>query len=350
MSGDRKADIRLLSLAEIEAFFQTIGEKPYRAKQVYEWLWKKSCRSFDEMTNISKETREKLHQTFTFHFAVILKTLTSSDGTVKNVFHLNDGLLIEGVLIPSDSRTTACISCQAGCPLSCSFCATGQLGFDRNLSFPEIYDQVVLLNNQSKQLFGSSLTNIVYMGMGEPLLNYEQVLLSVEKFTSETGLGISPQRITISSVGIPKMIMRMADDNVKFHFALSLHAANNEKRSRIIPSNSKFPLEELTKALRYYHEKTKKRFTIEYILFNDFNDSIQDARELALFCKSFPVKINLIEYNSTHNSGYQKSTTYKTVAFKDFLEKKNLVVNTRKSRGEDIAAACGQLALKEKWL
>ena len=258
--------------------------------------------------------------------------------------------LVEGVLIPSDGRTTACISCQAGCPLACSFCATGQLGFNRNLSFHEIYDQVVLLNMQSKRLFGSSLTNIVYMGMGEPLLNYDQVLRSVEKITSETGLGISPQRITISSVGIPKMIMKMADDNVKFHFALSLHAANNEKRSRIIPVNKKYPLEELTEALKYYHQKTKKRFTIEYILFNDFNDGIQDARELAVFCKSFPVKINLIEYNSTQNTLFRKSQKARVIAFKEFLETKNLVVNTRKSRGEDIAAACGQLALKEKSL
>jgi 23S rRNA (adenine2503-C2)-methyltransferase len=350
MSGDQQTDIRLLSLAEIESFFQTIGEKPFRAKQVYEWLWKKSCRSFDEMTNLSKETREKLQQKFTFHVVTILKTVTSSDGTVKNMFQLHDGLLVEGVLIPSDDRTTACISCQAGCPLACSFCATGQLGFNRNLTFPEIYDQVVLLNKQSKELFGSSLSNIVYMGMGEPLLNYDQVLRSVEKITSEAGLGISPQRITISSVGIPKMIMKMADDKVKFHFALSLHAANNVKRSSIIPSNRKFPLEELTEALKYYHQKTKKRFTIEYILFHEFNDTIHDARELALFCRSFPVKINLIEYNSTNNSVFQKSQKDKLLAFKEFLETKNLVVNTRKSRGEDIAAACGQLALKEKSL
>ncbi len=348
MNGDRRIDIRLLSLTEVEAFFQTIDEKSFRAKQVYEWLWKRSCRSFDEMTNLSKETRQKLQQEFTFHVVTILKTITSSDRTVKNIFLLHDGLSVEGVLIPSDDRTTACISSQAGCALACSFCATGQLGFSRNLSFPEIYDQVVLLNEQSKHLFGSSLTNIVYMGMGEPLLNYEQVMQSVEKITSETGLGISPQRITISSIGIPKIIGKMADDNVKFQFAFSLHVANNEKRNKIIPSNRKFPLEELTEALRYYHQKTKKRITIEYILFHEFNDSIRDAQELAIFCKSFPVKINLIEYNSTHNSVFRKSEKSKLVAFKEFLEKKNLVVNTRKSRGEDIAAACGQLALKEK--
>jgi 23S rRNA (adenine2503-C2)-methyltransferase len=350
MNGDRGKDIRFLSLAEIETFFQKTGEKPFRAKQVYEWLWKKSCRSVDEMTNLPKETREKLRQEFTFQIVTIRKTITSSDGTVKNIFLLHDGLMVEGVLIPSGGRTTACISSQSGCPLDCSFCATGQAGFHRNLSFPEIYDQVALLNRQSKELFGFPLTNIVYMGMGEPLLNYENVVKSVEKITSETGLGISPQRITISSVGIPKMIMKMADDNAKFHFALSLHAADNEKRSRIIPANKKFPIEELTGALKYYHQKTKKRFTIEYILFHEFNDSMRDANNLAIFCKSFPVKINLIEYNSTHSSFFQKSTSPRLIAFKEFLEKKNLVVNTRKSRGDDISAACGQLALKEKWL
>jgi 23S rRNA (adenine2503-C2)-methyltransferase len=350
MNGNPGIDIRSLSLADIEAFFHTIDERSFRAKQVYEWLWKKSCRSFDEMTNLSAKTRQKLQQEFTFPVITVEKTFSSVDGTVKSVFLLHDGLKVEGVLIPSDGRTTACISSQVGCPLGCTFCATAQLGFKRNLSFPEIYDQVAILNKMSEGLFGFSLSNIVYMGMGEPLLNYRNVLLSLEKITALEGLEISPRRITVSSVGIPDMIKKMGDDNVKSHFALSLHAADNEKRNRIIPINKKYPLEDLTDALKYYHLKTKKRFTVEYILFNDFNDSIQDARELALFCKSFPVKINLIEYNSTHQSGFSKSPKVKLIAFKEFLEKKNLVVNTRKSRGEDITAACGQLALKEKWL
>jgi 23S rRNA (adenine2503-C2)-methyltransferase len=349
MSGNPGIDIRSLSLADIEAFFHTIDERSFRAKQVYEWLWKKSCRSFDEMTNLSARTRHQLQQEFTFAVTKVEKTISSTDGTVKTIFLLYDGLKVEGVLIPSDGRTTACISCQSGCPLGCSFCATGQLGFKRNLSFSEIYDQVAILNKMSEGLFGSSLSNIVYMGMGEPLLNYRNVLLSLEKITAVEGLEISTRRITVSSVGIPDMIRKMGDDQVKFHFALSLHAPNNEKRNRIIPINKKYPLEELTDALKYYHIKTKKRFTIEYILFNDFNDTIQDARELAGFCKSFPVKINLIEYNPTHNAGFRKSQKVKLIAFKEFLEKKNLVVNTRKSRGEDIDAACGQLALKEKW-
>jgi 23S rRNA (adenine2503-C2)-methyltransferase len=347
MNGDRQKDIRSLSYSEIETFFLSSGEKKFRAKQVYEWLWKKSCRSFDEMTNIPKETREKLREEFTFQIVTIHTTLVSKDGTMKNIFRLYDGFLVEGVLIPSGRRTTACISSQVGCALGCNFCATGTLGFSRNLTSAEIYDQVVLLNRQSQQHFGASLSNIVYMGMGEPLLNYEQVIRSVEKITSDEGLGFSPQRITISSVGIPKMIVKMADDRAKYHFALSLHVANDKKRNDIIPVNKNFPLEMLTDALKYYHQKTGKRFTIEYILFRDFNDSIEDARELAAFCKSFPVKINLIEYNSTHSQNFHKSQEARLSAFKEFLETKNLVVNVRNSRGEDIAAACGQLALKE---
>lgn len=350
MSGNQGIDIRSLSLPEIEAFFHTIDEKSFRARQVYDWLWKKSCRSFEEMTNLSRETRQQLQQKFIFPVTTVHKTVSSTDGTVKCIFLLYDGKMVEGVMIPSDGRTTACISSQVGCALACDFCATGQLGFKRNLSFPEIYDQLVLLNEMSQKLNGTSLANIVFMGMGEPLLNYKNVLLSLEKITAEEGLGISPRRITVSSVGIPAMIRKMGDDNVKFHFALSLHTANNEKRNKIVPVNKKFPLKELIEALKYYHQKTKKRFTIEYILFDQFNDTLQDARELALFCKSFQVKINLIEYNLTDNPGFRKSQSARLIAFKEYLEKKNLVVNIRKSRGEDIAAACGQLALKEKWL
>jgi 23S rRNA (adenine2503-C2)-methyltransferase len=253
--------------------------------------------------------------------------------------------MVEGVLIPDEGRTTACISSQAGCALACRFCATGMLGFRRNLSFTEIFDQVVLLNLQSNKYSGKNLSNIVFMGMGEPLMNYEEVLKSIEKITSEDSLGMSPQRITVSSVGIPGMIRKMGDDKVRFHFALSLHAATDAKRDQIIPVNKKYPLRELTDALKYYHAKTNKRFTIEYILFKDFNDGIEDAKELAVFCKSFPVKINLIGYNPVEGSGFLQSTAEKTRAFREFLESKNMVVNVRKSRGKGINAACGQLAV-----
>ena len=340
-----KADIRSLSLGEIERFFREKNEKPFRARQVYEWIWKKTCRSFDEMTNLSRENRQLLDKHFCFPVLQEEKELRDPDGTVKSTFRLPDQALVESVLIPADNRSTACISSQAGCALACRFCATGMLGFRRNLTFTEIFDQVVLLNRQSEKYHGKPLSNIVYMGMGEPLMNYEEVLKSIEKITSEESLGMSPQRITVSSVGIPGMIRKMADDKVRFHFALSLHAATNAKRDQIIPINKKHPLQELTAALKYYHAKTGKRFTIEYILFKDFNDSLEDAKDLAVFCKSFPVKINLIGYNPVEKSGFSQSTPEKTRAFREFLEKKNLVINVRKSRGKNIDAACGQLAL-----
>jgi 23S rRNA (adenine2503-C2)-methyltransferase len=340
-----KTDIRFLSLAEIENFFREKNEKPFRAKQVFDWIWKKTCRSFDEMTNLSMENRQLLEEHFCFPVLQEEKELRDLDGTLKSTFRLPDGTLVESVLIPADNRTTACISSQAGCALACRFCATGILGFRRNLTFTEIFDQVVLLNRQSEKYFGKPLSNIVYMGMGEPLMNYDEVLKSIEKIISEESLGMSPQRITVSSVGIPAMIRKMADDKVRFHFALSLHAATNAKRDQIIPINKKYPIQELTEALKYYHAKTGKRFTIEYILFKDFNDGLEDAKALALFCKSFPVKINLIAYNPLEKSGFSQSTPEKTRAFREFLENKNMVINERKSRGKNIDAACGQLAL-----
>jgi 23S rRNA (adenine2503-C2)-methyltransferase len=342
-----KADIRSLSLAEIEGFFRENNEKSFRAKQVYDWIWKKTCRSFDEMTNLSREIRKLLEARFCFPVLAEEKELRDPDGTVKSTFRLFDKALIESVLIPADNRTTACISSQAGCALACRFCATGLLGFQRNLTFTEIFDQIVLLNRQSEKYHGKPLSNIVYMGMGEPLMNYDEVMKSIEKITSEDSLWMSPQRITVSSVGIPVVIRKMADDKARFHFALSLHAATNEKRNQIIPINKKHNLQELTEALKYYHAKTGKRFTIEYILFKDFNDSLEDAKDLAVFCKSFPVKVNLIEYNPVENSGFSQSTPEKARAFREFLENKNMVINVRKSRGKSIDAACGQLALTD---
>jgi len=347
MNGEAKIDIRTLSLADIEKFLIESSEKPYRARQVYEWLWKKACRSFGEMTNLSRESRQLMEKRFIFPVLTVEKEITSADGTIKSLFRLTDGLFIEGVLIPEGNRTTSCISSQVGCPLSCTFCATGFLGFKRNLGFTEIIDQVTETNRQSMKYFQMPLSNIVFMGMGEPLLNYEEVKKSIEKITSADGMAMSPQRITVSSVGIPSMIRRLADENIRFHFALSLHVADNAKRSKIIPLNKKYPVEELIESLKYFHVRTKKRVTIEYLLFNGFNDNIEDASDLARFCRNFPVKINLIDYNPVNGSVYKKSEPAKLNAFKEFLEKRNLVVNVRKSRGADINAACGQLAAKQ---
>ncbi len=342
-----KKNIRLLAFGEIKKFFLEHNEKAFRAKQVYEWIWKKHVSSFEEMRNISKAIINLLNEHFFLEKINILKEQKSSDGTIKVSFKLSDDEIIEGVLIPTSNRVTACISTQVGCTLACAFCATGKLGFTRNLTFDEIFDQVTILTKLSEENYGQALSNIVYMGMGEPLLNYQNVIQSVEKITSETGMAMSPYRITISTVGISKMIRKLGDDNVKFNLALSLHAATDSKRRSIMPVNEYNSISTLIEALKYFHQKTKTRITIEYLLLHNFNDNIDDAKELCRFCKNFPVKINLIEYNTIENSGFQKSGEQRTLEFIDYLESKNLIVNLRRSRGKDIDAACGQLANKD---
>ncbi len=347
-SNSKNTDIRSLDLHEIEEYFKSAGEKPFRAKQVYEWLWQKSAVSFDEMTNLSLDLRKKLEDAFDINAISISEKQVSRDLTIKNTFKLYDGHLIEGVLIPTENRMTACVSSQVGCSLSCKFCATGKMDRIRNLNADEIYDQVVLLSRQAEEHYNIPLSNIVYMGMGEPLLNYSQVMRSIDQITSPEGLGMSPKRITVSTAGISKMIRKLGDDNVKFNLALSLHAANDEKRSRIMPINDQNSLESLAEALKYFYDKTGTRVTFEFIVFNDFNDSLQDARELAEFCRNVPCKINLIEYNPVAGTGLTKTGEDKLDAFSRFLENRNLVTNIRRSRGKDIDAACGQLATKEK--
>ena len=343
---NKKKDIRTLSLAQLEEFFLSHDEKKFRAKQVYEWLWKKSARTFSEMSNLSKTTRELLDQNFVINAIKIDTSQKSKDRTIKNAFRLFDNHIIEGVLIPTSSRMTACVSSQVGCSLTCSFCATGKLERLRNLNADEIYDQVVILNKQAEENFNIPLSNIVYMGMGEPLLNYTNVLKSVAHITSPDGLNMSPQRITVSTAGIAKMIKKLGDDQVKFNLALSLHAANDEKRNKIMPINESNNLEILKEALKYFYDKTGTRVTYEYVMLNNFNDSIQDARELLEFSKTVPCKINLIEYNPIDDCEFRKAKTDKTDAFKTFLESKGVIVNVRRSRGKDIDAACGQLANK----
>ena len=341
-----KRNIRSLTLPEMKDFLTDQGEKAFRAKQLYEWLWQKSARSFDQMTNLSKSLRELLETHFEIPAVVVAEEQISSDRTIKNAFRLADGKITEGVLIPTTNRMTACISSQIGCSLSCKFCATGKLKLMRNIHFDEIYDQVAILKEQAERYYNQPLTNIVYMGMGEPLLNYSQLLKSVERITAEDGLGMSPKRITVSTAGIAKLIKRLGDDEVKFNLALSLHAANDEKRSKIMPINDQNNLEILADALKHFYEKTKSRVTFEYIIFRDFNDEIEDARELAEFCKLVPCKINIIEYNPIDDGEFQQADPQKVDAFAAFLEQKNLIVNVRRSRGKDIDAACGQLANK----
>lgn len=341
-----KTDIRTLSQEELTQFFELQGEKKFRAKQVMEWLWKKSATRFDEMTNLSTGTRELLAANYSLHGITLVDQQISSDKTIKCAFEVEPGKVVEGVLIPTASRMTACISSQVGCSLSCAFCGTGRLKMLRNLTAGEIYDQVVYLRNQAQERYNIPLSNIVYMGMGEPLLNYKNVMTSIEKITSPDGLGMSPQRITVSTAGVAKMIMKLGDDGVKFNLALSLHAANDEKRDKIMDINESNNLEALAHSLKYFHEKTGTRVTFEYIIFKDFNDSLKDAHELANYCKNLPVKINIIEYNPIDDGEYQQASPERVDAFAKFLESKNLVVNVRRSRGKDIDAACGQLANK----
>jgi len=347
-STKHKIDIRSLSLDALTDHFTLFSEKGYRAKQVYEWLWEKSCISFDEMSNISKELRAKLDEKFIINNVKINNSQFSADKTIKNSFVLHDAHLIEGVLIPAPERMTACVSSQVGCSLTCKFCATGYMERKRNLNPDEIYDQVVLIDKQAKENYGLPLTNIVYMGMGEPLLNYANVLKSVERITAEDGLNMSPKRITVSTDGIAKMIKKLGDDQVKFNLALSLHAANDEKRNTIMPINEQNSLKALAEALRYYFAKTKNPVTYEYIVFNDFNDELQDAAELARFCKHIPCKVNIIEYNPISFASYTNAGEDKIEAFAEYLRNQGVITNIRRSRGKDIDAACGQLAIKNK--
>lgn len=341
-----KPNIRHLEKNQIADFLSEHGEKPFREKQIREWLWQKSARSFDEMSNLSKDTRKLLDDNFSLGAVSTQSSQVSRDRTIKNAFRLYDGNVVEGVLIPTDTRMTACVSSQVGCSLSCKFCATGKLDRIRNLNFDEIYDQVAILRSQALSKYNIPLSNIVYMGMGEPLLNYSNVLKSIEHITSPEGLGMSPQRITVSTAGISKMIKKLGDDQVKFNLALSLHAANDDKRSRIMPINESNSLESLEESLNYFYDKTGTRVTFEYIVFNNFNDGISDAAELATFARKVPAKINLIEYNSIGDGEFQNTSSERLNAFVAYLEKQGLIVNVRRSRGKDIDAACGQLANK----
>ncbi|MES2836393.1 MAG: 23S rRNA (adenine(2503)-C(2))-methyltransferase RlmN [Bacteroidota bacterium] len=343
-------DIRALSLDELKTIFTEKGEKAFRAKQVYEWLWQKSAITFDEMSNLSKELRTFLNENFVINAVKVGEFQKSNDRTVKNAFKLVDGNVVEGVLIPSTTRMTACISSQVGCSLTCKFCATGKLERLRNLNADEIYDQVVLIKNQARDFYNQSLTNIVYMGMGEPLLNYKNVLESINKITSPEGLNMSPQRITVSTAGVAKMIKKLGDDEVRFNLALSLHAANDEKRNHIMPINEQNSLDALAEALNYFYEKTGTRVTFEYIVFKDFNDTLLDAQELVAFCKKVPAKVNIIEYNPIDGGEFQQTLPERLEAFTKHLENKGVIVNVRRSRGKDIDAACGQLANKNKAL
>jgi 23S rRNA (adenine2503-C2)-methyltransferase len=341
-----KRDIRKLSLDELKEFFLQHNEKPFRAQQVHEWLWKKSAKDFDQMTNLSLPVRELLKEHFSINHIRVDNMQRSADGTIKNAVILHDGLIVESVLIPTETRITACVSSQVGCSLACQFCATARLKRMRNLEADEIYDQVVAIKQQSELFFGRPLTNIVFMGMGEPLLNYNNVMLAIDKITSHKGLSMASKRLTVSTVGIAKMIIKMADDGVKFNLAVSLHSALNHVRSSIMPINDTNSLEDLGEALKYWYKKTKRKVTYEYVVWKGINDTEEHAQALLKFGKIIPCKVNLIEYNPIDDGKFQQASENSLAMYMDLLERHGITTRIRKSRGKDIDAACGQLANK----
>jgi 23S rRNA (adenine2503-C2)-methyltransferase len=342
-----KKDIRALSKEQLRDFFVAHQDKAFRGNQVYEWLWSKGAHSFDDMTNVSKETRLMLEDNFVINHIKVDTMQRSSDGTVKNAVRLHDGLVVESVLIPTDTRTTACVSSQVGCSLDCSFCATARLKRMRNLEPGEIYDQVIAIDKESRLYYNHPLSNIVFMGMGEPLMNYNNVLKAISMITSNEGLGMSPKRITLSTSGVPKMIKKLADDEVKFKLAVSLHSAIDEIRSRIMPFSANFPLTELRESLEYWYSKTKSKITYEYVVWKGINDNKESVDALVKFCKYVPCKVNLIEYNPIDDGEFQQASDESINAYINALTANDIVAKVRRSRGKDIDAACGQLANKE---
>jgi 23S rRNA (adenine2503-C2)-methyltransferase len=340
-------NIRHQSAEDLNAYFTTIGEKKFRLKQIQEWIWQKHAHSFEAMSNLPKDLRQKLASDFSLPALQVDATQHSSDGTVKSRFKTFDGHLIEGVLIPTDDRKTACVSSQIGCSLSCKFCATGYMDRKRNLTYDEIVDQVVLINQQSEQVFEKKLSNIVFMGMGEPLMNYNNVLKAIERISAEDGLFMSPRRITVSTAGVAKQIRKLGDDEVKFKLALSLHAPNDAKRNQIMPINETNNIKVLTEALNYFYKKTGNEITLEYILFKGLNDSAKDAEELTRIFRQIPADlINIIEYNSIDAFQFTKPDEDDVQSFMHILSANKVNARLRRSRGKDIDAACGQLANK----
>jgi len=343
-----KKDIRALSKEELRTFFTTNGDKAFRGTQVYEWLWQKGAYHFDDMTNLSKETRQMMDDNFSINHIKVDSMQRSSDGTIKNGIRLHDGMIVESVLIPTAKRSTACVSSQVGCSLDCKFCATSRLKRMRNLNPDEIYDQVVAIDKQSKLYYNRPLSNIVFMGMGEPLMNYNNVLKAIDKITSKEGLGMSPKRIVVSTSGVPKMIKKMADDEVKFNLAVSLHSAIDSVRTSIMPFNETFPLKDLREALQHWYASTSRIITYEYVVWEGINDTKIDVESLISFCKFAPSKVNLIEYNPIDEGVFQQAGNAAIDLYVSMLEAKNITVTVRRSRGKDIDAACGQLANKDK--
>jgi len=340
-------NLRLISQEELQAFIQKYNQPSYRAQQIWDWIWNKHAASIEEMSNLPQSLRQKLSEHFNIPKVGVYLQQKSQDGTIKCSLKLDDNRYVEGVLIPTETRMTACVSSQVGCSLSCKFCATGFMPRSRNMSYDEIVDEVTLINQLALDNYGKRLSNIVFMGMGEPLLNYSNVIKAIDIITSKENLGMSPRRITVSTAGIAKMIRKLGDDEVRFNLALSLHAANDKKREKIMPINESNNLKTLVEAINYYYSKTKNKVSLEYILFKDLNDSLEDARELLKVYRQVPAHmVNIIEYNSVDGTEFKKPDPEVADKFVQFLLDNKVNARVRRSRGQDIDAACGQLANK----
>ena len=343
---EKLKDIRSLSIDSLRNFFVENKLKSFRGDQVYEWIWKKGIHDFNQMTNLSKETRSLLVDNFKINHIDVDFYKKSSDGTIKNSVKLHDDLLVESVLIPTKKRSTACISSQVGCSLNCQFCATSKINRLRNLKMDEIFDQVTLMDRQSRMYFNRPISNIVFMGMGEPLMNYNNIIAAIKKITQYRKFGISSRRITISTSGIPKMIMKLADEDFKFKLAVSLHSANQLIREKIMPFTVKFPINDLIESLNYWYLKTNRIITLEYIVWENINSKKSDINDLINFCKEVPSKVNLIQYNSIGDDDYKGASVDIINKYQNELLKHGINSTYRRSRGADIDAACGQLANK----
>ena len=339
-------DIRSISFDKLNKFIQKNNFPSYRSNQIFNWINKSSFRSFDDMTNIPKSLVKLLKENFVINVTNILSKQVSNDSTIKYAIKLHDKLVVEAVLIPSGRRVTACVSSQVGCSLDCEFCATSKLSRIRNLLSYEIFDQIMILNSQSLKNYSLPISNIVFMGMGEPLLNYKNVIESIKLITSEDGIKISNKKITLSTSGISKMIIKMSDDNIKFNLAVSLHSAVEKTRNVIMPFSKSFPLDKLINSLDYWYKKTKRKVTFEYLVWKGINDDLEHIEALVKICKRIPSKVNLIEYNSIDSPTFKKADDFWVDNYLKILKKNKISVSVRRSRGKDINAACGQLANK----
>ncbi|MEX0648332.1 MAG: 23S rRNA (adenine(2503)-C(2))-methyltransferase RlmN [Balneolaceae bacterium] len=350
-----KKDLKSLTREELSEYLENLELKNYRFDQVFQWLYQKGVSSFDEMTNLSKELRSQLEEIAEVKRIKIFSKQQSKDGTIKFLFRLDDpkDYKVEAVLIPdfyddgTANRLTVCVSSQVGCMFGCSFCATGKMGYFRNLTHGEITDQVQIINEIAEEQFGKKITNVVYMGMGEPLHNYKSVVESARIISDPLGIDLSPRRITVSTVGLTKQIKQLADEGTGVNLAISLHAADDEKRDKIMPINASLNLKKLEEAVKYYFLKTEKPLTYEYLLFDEFNDSPQDAKQLVRIARWVPAKVNIIMYNNVAGVALKRAREDRLNRFMKILSENDVTATVRRSRGDDIDAGCGQLAIRE---